>query len=211
MKGKRYILMAIINLVLGIFSAFLYLPYFFEAFNMNCDGWIELCQKLLKTHYMDVLMYFGLGILIWIVFVNVVSFFYKPSLAKLSFKATTLVSLALPILYVCALNFNPALRLWSKVIAPHLKLTAYICVTSSVGFFGLGFLLNLLKENKSNFHNVFQALATVMVNLTLILTNDWCGWRFWQTGKWFGLLMIALPIYYILSPIMLIKIAKKRN
>lgn len=211
MCKKRYILMACFNLLIGIFSAFIYLPYFLKAFNIKCDGWVRVCEDLFKSHYMDVLMYFGLGILIWIVFVNVVSFFFQPSCPKLSFKATTLVSLALPILYVAALNFNPALKFWSKFVAPHLKLVAYICVACSVGFFGLGFLLNIVSEKKSNFHNIFQALATVMVNLMLILTNDWCGWRFWQTGKWFGLLMLAMPIYYIFSPIMLVKTSKKRR
>lgn len=211
MCKKRYVLMAVFNFLIGIFSAFLYLPDFFKAFNMDCSGWVEYCQKLFGNHYMDVLMYFGLGILVWIVFVNVVSFFFQPNLPKLSFKATTMFSLALPILYVSALNFNPALKFWSNIIAPHLKLTAYICVAFSVGFFGLGFLLNIVSEKKSNFHNVFQALATVMVNLTLILTEDWCGWRFWQTGKWFGLLMLAMPLYYTFSPIMLVRTSKKRR
>lgn len=211
MCKKRYRLMAVINLLLGIFSSFLYLPYFFEAFNMNCKGWINACEKLFKSNYTDVLMYFGIAILVWIVLVNVVSFFFQPNLAKLSFKATTFVSLALPILYVCALNFNPALKFWANVIAPHLKLTAYVCVASSVGFFILGFLLNIVKENKSNFHNVFQALATVMVNLTLILTNDWCGWRIWNVNKWFGLLMISMPIYYLISPWLLLKLSKIRQ
>ena len=70
---KKYIQLSVINLVFGVCAIFLYLPYTLEAFDMPGFEWFSFVQNIFKNNYYDVLVYFGIFLLLWFILSNVIS------------------------------------------------------------------------------------------------------------------------------------------
>lgn len=199
-KGNK--VLALSNLLLGLVSIVLYLPYFFEAFNMNVNGWMNVTHKLLKNNYSNILTVFGVFLLAYIVILNLASIFSCKGLSGFSLRLTAILSLPLVLLYALALQFDAVLSFWIKCIAPNIKMISLVLAIISVGLLVLGVLSCITKRRKINFYLLLQAIAMCSLLMVLILMNGWLGLDI-NAVKGFGILLAVLPIYLPASSILL--------
>ena len=82
MYKKGYKTMAGINFLLGLCAIFLYLPYMLQAFEIDASKWIEIGSDLFKKNYGDVLITFGIVLLVWIIGLTALSLLSKPNVPK---------------------------------------------------------------------------------------------------------------------------------
>jgi len=212
MYKKKYRLLAILNFIFGACAIALYLPYTFEAFNIKGMGWLNFAPDLFKSNYFDVLIYFGIFLLVWFIVTNALSLLSYVNMPKLAFKISIISALILPLIYVMALKFDFMLEFWIKSIAPNIKMISYIFACIAVGSFILGLVLNFTKENRANLHHILQALVMSILLILLIAVNGWCGWSIGLSAllKLFGVLMGLFATYLPISSIVLFVCAKKR-
>ena len=70
---KKYLTYAIGNLILGLCAIILYLPYTLKAFKISGFAWLDIAPDLFKGNYNDVLIGFGIFVLLWLILINVIS------------------------------------------------------------------------------------------------------------------------------------------
>lgn len=208
--NKSYKLLAIFNLLLGVGAICLYLPYTLEAFNMPGFQWFKFVPDMLKDNYYDVLIYFGIGLLLWFIVLNAVSLLSRPNLPKVLFKVSTIVALLLPLLYILALNNDTFIKFWIENIAKNVKIISYIALCVSCGTFVLALIYNFKRNNRANLHHILQALFMCALLVLMILYNGWCGWNIELNYKIYGILIGWLAIYLPISCITLFVCRNKR-
>lgn len=214
MKKVGYRVLAILNLILGAGAIFVYAPIMLSAFNVNVSKWNKVVVNLFDKNYSNVLICFGLAILVYIFILNIATFFYKLNVPKFCFKLGALVALVLPLIYVSGLKFDFMLEFWIKNIAKNIKTLSYISIVISGGLFLLGFIFNFISGPKANIVHILQNLAMALILLALIYINNWCGWEYVKALpyiKIYGALMGVLGIYLPLSSISLLICAKLRD
>lgn len=209
MYKKRYRLLALLNLILGVCAICLYVPFTIQAFDIKGFGWLGFAEDLLKNNYYDVLIYFGIFLLIWFIVLNLFSILSHVNVAKLTFKISVISALILPLIYVLALKYDKVLDFWIKYIAPNIKIISYIVLCVAIGSVVLGLLFNFTKENRANIHLIMQALIMCILLSLLIAINGWCGWSV-NIIKLFGILMSLFAIYLPFSALLLTICAKMR-
>lgn len=207
---KGYVKLSIINLLLGICAICLYLPYMLEAFNMAGFDWFKFVPNMLKDNYFDVLVYFGVFLLLWITALNVITLLSRPNRAKLVLKISTISALIIPVIYVLALKNNNALQFWIKNIAPNIKMISFIFLCVAWGSFILGLIFNCTRKNHANLHHVLQALFMSLLLTLLVAANGWCGWGINNITKIYGVLVGLFAIYLPLSSVILFICRYKR-
>ena len=210
MYSKKYNSLAFFNLIFGVCAICLYLPYTLSAFNIKGFGWLDFAKNILKSKYFDVMVYFGIFLLIWIIALTVISLPCRINLSKLLFKLSTIVALALPLIYVLSIKYDFALEFWIKNIASNIKMISYVLLCVSGGCFILGIMFNFTRDGKANLHQILQALAMCVLLAVLIAVNGWCGWKV-NVIKLFGVLMGVFAIYLPISSIVLMLCAKNRD
>jgi len=208
--NKKYIQLAIYNLVLAVVAICLYLPYTLEAFDMPGFEWFKFVPDLLKNNYHKTLIYFGLFLLLWFIALNLFTILTHANLSKVIFKISIISSLVLPLAYVLALEFDWALDFWVKTIAPNIKMIAYILLIVSWGSFVLGLIYNFTKRYHANLHHIMEALVMCLLITLLVMVNGWCGWKFDSVVKMYGLMVGLFAIYLPVSAIILFICRKKR-
>lgn len=209
MHKRGYLILSMLNFIFGVCAIFIYLPYTLEAFNIKGFGWIDYAKDVLNSDYYNALIYFGIFLLTWFIVLTFISLLSHINLPKLSFKLSTIIALILPLVFTLAIKNDKALEFWIKNIAPDVKMVSYIFLCVSWGTFGLGLVLNFIKDNRANLHIILQAL-TMCVLLTLVVAvNGWCGWSI-NLSKMFGILMALFAVYLPISSIVLIICTKKR-
>lgn len=209
MYKKKYQIFAILNLILGACAICLYVPYTIQVFNIKGFNWLNFAKDLLKTNYYDVLLYFGIFLLMWFIILNLFSILSNFNVAKLAFKMAVISALILPLIYVLGLKYDEVLELWIKYIAPNIKMISYLFLCISIGSFALGLLFNFTKENRANIHHIVQALVMCILLSLLIAINGWCGWSV-NTIKLFGILMSLFALYLPFATLLLTICAKMR-
>lgn len=207
---KKYIQLSIVNLILTVIAICLYLPYTLEAFNMAGFEWFDFVSKMLKDNYFEVLVGFGIFLLLWLMILNIFSIFSNANLPKVMFKLSAIMALILPLIYVLALKNDWALKFWIKNINSNIKMIAYTFIIVSWGSFILGLIYNFTKRNRANLHHILQALFMCGLLTLLIICNGWCGWDIDLTSKIYGIMVGWLAIYLPISSIVLIACSKKR-
>ena len=208
MQKSGYSLMALVNFVLGVCAACLYLPYTLSAFNVKGD-WYNFAQDMLKDKYTDVFLYFTIVLLAWILIATIISFNSKPSMSKILFKVATISAVLLPLIYAMIFKYEPVAEFWTKNILKNIKTISNVLLCVSLGSFGLALIFNFSRSNKANFHHMLQSLAVCAVLVLTVATNGWCGWKIDNFVKLFGILMAIMPIYLIVSTFV-ISSCKKR-
>ena len=209
MNKNNYYALSFLNLVFGILAIFLYLPYTLQAFDINVNGWLNFAMDIFKSNYIDILIYFGIFLLLWVIVLTIISIIIRINLPKLLFKLSAIVALILPLMYVLALKFDAVLDIWIKSIAPNVKIISYILISVSCGLFVLGLILNFTREKRANLHLIVQALEMCALLILIVAINGWCGWKV-DYVKGFGVLMGLFAIYLPLSTIIISICAKKR-
>ncbi len=207
MKKSRYGLRALVNLLLGVGAIFFYTPYVLNAFNIKTEAWSKMLVKLLGDNYFNIMIWFGLVLMGYIVIFNIATILSKANGAKLSFKLTSVVSLLLPIVYVGALKYNAILELWIKAFAPNVKTIGLGFLVASFGLLFLGIFTSVKKHIKVNFYYLLQAIFMCALLTLLVSVNNWCGWDVNPT-KAFGMLMSIMSVYLMASSIILFIFAK---
>lgn len=210
MYKNKYPILAAINLLLGIGAICLYLPYTIEIFNIKWLSWLDFAADIFKDSYYNILIYFGIFLLGWIIATNLVSIFSHANLPKVLFKLSIVSALILPLIYVMALKYEFVLEFWIKNIAPNLKTICYIFLCVACGLFISAIVCNFTNNNKANIHHLTQALVMCTVLILVLAINGWCGWNINSTIKLFGVLMGVYAIYLPISTIILLICAKNR-
>ena len=207
MYKKGYKTMAGINFLLGLCAIFLYLPYMLQAFDIDASKWIEIGSDLFKKNYGDVLITFGIVLLVWIIGLTALSLLSKPNVPKFILKVAVIVALALPLMYVLALKYEWAVEFWVKNIAKDVKTISYMLIIVACGSSVLGTLFNFSKKHKANLHHIVQAFVMSALLILFVAVYGFCGWKIdfeliiKLNGVLIGLLAIYLPIS---APIILI-------
>jgi len=208
---KKYLHLAILNFVLGICAICLYLPYTLEAFDMAGFEWFKFVPDMLKDNYFNVLIYFGVFLLSWVIVLNLISLFNHANLPKILFKISAILSLILPLIYVLALKSDAVLEFWIKFISKNIKIISYTLLCVSIGTFGLGLIYNIINKNRANLHLLLQALFMCALLLLLIAVNGWCGWNISKVYRLYGILVGLFAIYLPISSIILILCRKTKE
>ena len=208
--NKRYSQLAVFNLLLGLCAICLYLPYTLEAFDMPGFDWFKFVPDMLKDNYGKVLIYFGIFLLLWIIGLSVLSLLNKPNLPKLLFKISAISALILPLIYVCAFEFEWAREFWVKNISSDIKMISFVVMGVSCGSFVLGLVYNFTRKNRANLHLIVQALVMCALLVLLVAVNNWCGWDIKNVLKLYGVLVGILAIYLPISSIILFMCRKNR-
>lgn len=209
MYKKKYLLLASLNFVLGICAICLYLPYTINALNIKGFGWLDFAKDILKNNYFNILVYFGMFLLVWFILLNIISLASRPNKPKTLFKISTIVALILPLIYVLALKNNAVLEFWINHVAENIKMICYVVLSVSWGLFALALIFNFTKRRKATFYHILQALAMCTLLTLFVAWNGWCGWSV-DYIKMFGFLMGILAIYLPISTIIL-SICAKNN
>ena len=210
MGKKRCMLIALINLILGGISALVYLPHFFESFNIRVDGWSNAASKLLSNNQHDVLILLGIILLSYIIITNLITILFSRSLSCLCFKLSSIIALLLPLAYVFALQYNSILELWIKYIAPNIKTISLVAVIISCGLLLLGIISSITQNRKLNIYLLMQSIAVCATEVLLVSVNGWLGWTV-NAIKGFGVLTAILPIYLLISAVILLFGAKNNE
>ncbi|MBQ3502475.1 MAG: hypothetical protein IJA72_02310 [Clostridia bacterium] len=212
MHKQGYKAMAGINLLLGLGAIFLYLPYMLQAFNIDATKLIKVGVDLFEKNYFDVLIVYGIILLVWIVGLTILSFLSHPNVPKLILKVAVLSALALPLMYVLALKYDWAIEFWIKNINENIKMISYILIIVSSGSFVLGVIFNFSKKHKANIHQIIQALVMCVLVILFVAVQGWCGWKIDidLLTKLYGVLMGLFAIYLPLSVITLLISSKQR-
>lgn len=199
---KKYSLYALGNLILGLCSIVLYLPYTFRVFKISGFDWLDIAPDLFKANYSNVLIGFGAFILLWIILVNAISIINYPNIAKTLFKTAVIVALILPLTYVLALRSELILKIWLKYFADNIKTMSSGLIFISCGLVVLGLLYNFTRRKRANLHHILQAIAMCALLILLVMANGWC-WQIISMEKAFGLLMGLLAVYFPVSSLIL--------
>lgn len=212
MYKKGYKTMAGINLLLGLCAVFLYMPYMLQAFDVNVTKWIEFGADLFKKNYIDVLIVFGIILLVWVVGLTILSLLCKPNIPKFILKVAVVAALALPLMYVLALKYEWAAEFWIKNIVKNIKTISYVLIIVSCGSFILGVIYNFSKKHKANLHHFTQALVMCVLLVLFVAVHGMCGWEIKLdiAMKLYGVLMGLFAIYFPLSTIFILQSANKR-
>ena len=208
---KRYSQLAIWNILLAICAICLYLPYTLEAFDMPGFEWFKFVPDMLKTNYYDVLIYFGIILLLWFIGLNLITLLSHINLPKFLFKICIIVSLILPLIYVVALKNDSALNFWIKNIAPNIKTIAYVFLCVGWGTFILALIYNFTRKNHANLHHIIEALVMCVLLTLMIICNGWCGWNFDNIIKLHGVMVGLFAIYLPISVVILFICRNKRD
>lgn len=210
MQRVGYKILGVISCLLALATGFIYIPISLNLFNVNSAKWLDLTKDILKSYYSDVIIYVGLAILIAIVVLNLVSLVYKTNMAKICFKLTTIISLILPIMFVCTMQFDWAFKFWINNIAKNIKMISYIVMSVSAGLFILGIIFNITSRKRANFHHVFEALAMLGLFIVMICAFDWCGWtsNIHNFSTLIGVMVLWLSAYLLISTIVLFACSK---
>ncbi|MBQ8522527.1 MAG: hypothetical protein IJ458_02545 [Clostridia bacterium] len=208
---KKYLQLATLNLILGICAICLYLPYTLEAFDMPGFEWFSFVSKVLKHNYYNVLVYFGVFLLLWIIVLTILSLLSRPNVAKFTFKICTIISLVIPLIYVLALKNDKALEFWIKTLAPNIKMISLVLMCVSWGSFVLALIFNYTRKNHANLHHIVQALVACVLLTLIVLVNGWCGWSFNDITKIEGVLIGLFAIYLPISSVILFVCRNKRD
>ena len=207
---KGYTRLAFFNVILAVVAICLYLPYTLEGFNMAGFEWFKFVPDMLKDKYFNVLIYFGIFLLVWFIVLNLVSILSHLNLPKLMFKLAIIVALSLPLVYISALKFDAVAEIWVKNIAPNIKTIAYSVLCISCGSFGLGLIYNFTRSNKANLHHIVEALVMCILLILMIVCYNWCGWDIEVTFKIYGILIGLLAMYLPISAVTLLICRNKR-
>lgn len=210
MGKKRCMLIALINLILGGISAVVYLPYFFESFNIRVDGWSNAVSKLLANNQHDVLILLGIMLLSYIIITNLITILFSKNLSSLCFRLSSIIALLLPLAYVLALQFNSMLELWIKYVAANVKTISLIVVVISCGLLLLGIISSITKNRKLSIYLLMQTIAMCAIEILLISVNGWLGWTV-NAIKGFGILTAIFPVYLLTSVVILLFGAKNKE
>lgn len=208
---KKYSMLAGLNLMLGIIAICLYLPYTLEAFNMAGFEWFKFVPKMLKNNYGDVLIYFGIFLLLWIIVLNLISILSHCNLPKILLKISAITALLIPLIYVLAFKNDSALKFWINNIGANIKTISFVFLAISWGCCALGLLLNFTRDNHANMHHILQALFMCVLFTLLVATQGWCGWQISKVYKLYGLLIGWMAIYLPISSIILLLCRNKRT
>lgn len=206
---KKYLMYAGVNLLLGLCSIILYLPYTFKAFNIFGFDWLNLAPDLFKNNYHNVLIGFGVFILIWLILINVISLINFPNIPKTLFKSSVIVALILPFIYVLALRSELVLKLWFKYFDKNIKTISCALIFISCGLALLGLLYNFTRRKHANLHHILQSITMCGLLVLLAVANGWC-WQVVAVDKAFGLLMGVLAVYFPISSLILYLFRKIR-
>lgn len=210
MQRKNYKILSLLNLLLGVCAICLFLPTTLKAFSVKGFDWLDFAPDLFKDNYINVEFYFGLFLIVWFIVINAISLLSRPNLSKTLFKLSTIVALALPLMFVLAVKYEFALEFWIKNIAPEIKTIALVVLCVSAGLFALGLILNFVRRNRANLHIVLQALVMCAFLGLLIAAEGWCGWKV-DILKMVGVLYAVFAIYLPISSIVLLICAKSRD
>lgn len=207
---KSYTQLAIIQALFGIVAILLYLPYTLEAFNMPGFEWFKFVPKILKDNYFDILIYFGIFLILWFIILNIGSILTHANLPKLILKFSVVSALIIPLFYVLALKYDWALKFWIDNISQNIKEISYVFIGLSSGSFVLGLIYNLKRIHHANLHHIMQALTMCVLFILLVLINGWCGKAYGFDSKIFGILIGLFAIYLPISTIILFMCRNKR-
>ncbi len=210
MKNK-YVSLAICNILLAVCAICLYLPYTLEAFDMAGFEWFKFVPNLLKNNYYDVLIYFGLFLLLWFMVLNLITILSRVNIPKFLCKITVVLALILPFMYVSALKNETMLELWLKTIIPNIKIIAYVTLCVSCGNFVLALIYNFTHKNRANLHHLLEALVMCALLILMIICNGWCGWSIKSSVKIYGILIGLLAMYLPISAMVLFICRKNRD
>ncbi len=208
---KGYTKLATVNMLLGLVAVCLYLPYTLDAFNMPGFDWFKFVPKLLKDSYFDVLVYFGVFLIVWFIALNLISILSHINLPKLLFKVSIISALILPLIYVLAFKNETALEFWLKNIAKNAKMISYVLLGISIGSFVLGVIYNITRKNRANLHHITEAFTMCLLLLLMALCFGWCGWDFDVSYKIYGIMVGLFAIYLPISSVILYMCRNKRS
>ncbi len=206
---KKYLMYAAGNFILGLCAIILYLPYTFKAFNISGFDWLDLAPDLFKSNYHNVLIGFGVFILIWLILINAISLINFPNIPKTLFKSSIIVALILPLVYVLALRSEIVLEFWLKYFSKNIKTISCSLIFISCGLALLGLLYNFTRRKHANLHHILQAFTMCLLLILLVMSNGWC-WQIAGVEKTFGLLMGLLAVYFPISSLVLYLFRKIR-
>lgn len=208
---KKYLSLAIFNILLGLVAICLYLPYTLEAFNMAGFEWFKFVPNTLKGNYYDVLIYFGLFLLLFFIISNFITLLSKVNIPKFLCKITVVIALALPFMYILALKNDTILKLWLKTIVPNIKMITYIVICVSCGNFVLALIYNFTHKNRANLHHLLEALVMCALLILMAICYNWCGWEIKSTIKIYGVLIGLLAMYLPISSLVLCICSRNRD
>ena len=209
---KHYSTLSVLNFIFGICAIVLYLPYTITAFNLSGFTWLtDIATDMLKTNYFDTLIFFGIFILAWLIIGNILTISYRPNLPKILFKASAIVALILPMVYVTAMKFDWVLEIYKQYIAKNIKMVSLVSIAASVGLALMGLCSNFSRRNRANLHHILQAVVMCAVLVLLVVINGWCGWKVGGLDKLFGILMGLFAAYFPVSAIVLFMLRKTRD
>ncbi|MBQ7798403.1 MAG: hypothetical protein IJ371_04700 [Clostridia bacterium] len=209
---KGYTQLAIWNILLGICAICLYLPYTLDAFDMAGFDWFKFVPDMLKDNYSNVLINFGIFLLLWFIILNAISILYRPNLPKILFKVVVISALILPLIYVLALKQDWAFEFWVKNISSNIKNICYILLGVSCGSWILALIFNFTRNNRANLHHIIQGLTMSILLILFVAVHGWCGWELSleMLNKLYGLLVGLFAIYLPLSSVLLWVCRSKR-
>ena len=212
MYKQGYKTMAGLNFLLGVCAILLYTPYMLQAFDINASNWVKLGMDIFNENYFNVLVYFGMLLLVWILGVTIFSILARPNITKFMFKIAVIASLVLPLIYVLALKFDWAYDFWMKNLAEDIKTISYVFLIVACGSFFTGLLFNFSQKKKANFHHISQALVMCVLLVLFLAVNGWCGWELEVEflTKVYGVLMGWFAIYLPISTFIIMASSKKR-
>ena len=207
---KKYLKLAIVNFILGVCAICLYLPYTLEAFDMAGFEWFKFVPNMLKDNYYNVLIYFGVLLILWFILLNLIGILHHINLPKFLFKMSIIVALILPLMYVLALDNNFAFNFWIKNILPNIKTISYIFLGISCGTFVLGLIYNITRKNHANSHHIIEATVMCLLLVLMCIVNGWCGWNIDVTIKLYGIMIGLFALYLPISGVNLLFCKNKR-
>ena len=172
--------------------------------------WFKFVPNTLKGNYYNVLIYFGIALLLWFIILNLITILSRVNFPKFLCKITVILSLILPLMYILALKNTQILKFWIKTIVPNIKMIAYVVLCVSWGNFALALIYNFTHDNRTNLYHLVETLVMCTLLTLMIACYGWCGWTINSTVKIYGILIGLFAMYLPISAIILFVCRNKR-
>lgn len=195
MNNKYYKILSIINLISCLLSVLLI--FLLEISTINSKGEFIIFSSI---NLNDVINYFILFQLMFILIITVLTLFFKINLTKLFLKLSTIISLILPIIFLLTINNDYILTFWFNNIANNIKFISIILTIVCIGIFILALILFAMGKLKADIFQIFQALGcNVFLILICYIFNFYGLYTTLSSVKIFKIMLLFWSIYLIIS------------
>lgn len=195
MNNKYYKILSIINLISCLLSVLLI--FLLEISTINSKGEFIIFSSI---NLNDVINYFILFQLMFILIITILTLFFKINLTKLFLKLSTIISLILPIIFLLTINNDYILTFWFNNIANNIKFISIILTIACMGIFILALILFAMGKLKADIFQIFQALGcNVFLILICYIFNFYGSYTTFSSVKIFKIMLLFWSIYLIIS------------